>query len=189
MTDYGRFKKNREYARAIGLCPPCEQDVEYFCTPVGAKPIGTLGVDGVSFCFVEGLGETVFCVSPLGGVEHYVFPIARDFTEFLSLAATLGDVGTAEQIMCFERERFYGFFPLDRAVFEEKSAELAEFDLARIDDPWASVRDLCGRFNYGLLHFTDEYYSALGLPNPHGERDGGKKSGDFVSTFTLKIKK
>ena len=191
MTDYEKFVSNESFYRAIGLYPPCEHDVAYFCTPLGAKLIGTLGVDGVSFCFVDGMGETVFCVSPSGTEAHYVFPIARDFREFLSLSATLGNAGTAEQIMCLPRERFYEFFPVDRNVFEQKSAELCGFVLTRIEDPWEYVRDLARRFNYSAIKFSDEYYEVTGQENPRGkcENPKDKKAYDFISTIEIEIKK
>ncbi len=189
MTDYERFKSNNEYAHAIGLCLSNGHDVEYFCTPIGAKQIGTLGVDGIAFCFIDGIGDTVFCVSPSGGAEKYVFPIARSFTEFLSLTATVGNASTVEQIMCFDRDRFYGFFPICESVFCDKSAELAEFDLTRIDDPWSFIRGLSNRFNYDLIKFTDSYYDTLGLPNPRGKTEENARADDFKSTFTLEIKK
>ena len=47
---------------AIGLQKP-DRDMVYFCTPEGAEPAGSLGVDGIHFVLLPG-DERVFCVDP-----------------------------------------------------------------------------------------------------------------------------
>lgn len=69
---------------AIGL-EWSDNDVTYFCTPVGAEIIGWLGADGIHFCFIPSVSSNmVFAVNPMPCGKHYVEPIARNFQEFLS---------------------------------------------------------------------------------------------------------
>ena len=60
---YTEFKKLKIDTSPIGWEPPSKSETAYFCTPKGAKIIGYAGVDGIHYCTVRALGETIFAVS------------------------------------------------------------------------------------------------------------------------------
>ena len=80
-----KFKNLDEDLSLIGL-EKSDYEVEYFCTPVGAKIIGW-ECEGIHYCFIEGLGETVFAVNPETAEEHYVRPLAENFEKFMKKSA------------------------------------------------------------------------------------------------------
>lgn len=53
------------------------EDINYFCTPVGAEIIGWEGVGGIHYCFIEGFKDTVFAVNPISCCDKYVYPLAN----------------------------------------------------------------------------------------------------------------
>lgn len=79
----------------------------YFCTPVGAEVIGW--DSGIHYCFIRGLGDTVFCVNPETCCEHYVYPIARSFRDFLGLILAVGNTNTLQQIILWDKEAYKAF--------------------------------------------------------------------------------
>jgi len=81
---YTEFKKLKINTTAIGWEPAGKEEA-YFCTPKGAKIIGRAGVDGIHYCTVRALGETIFAVSPMNLPGQYVHPIARNLTDLLRL--------------------------------------------------------------------------------------------------------
>lgn len=64
----------------------------YDCTPVGAEIFGWTGVDGTHLCFIPSLDkDMVFVVSPMN-FGNCVYPIARNFRDFLSLILFCGSI-------------------------------------------------------------------------------------------------
>ncbi len=143
--------------------------VPYFCTPKGARIFASIGVDGVHYCTIPKFGDTVFAVTPMPGTDRYVFPIAKDKTEFLALTAALCGTQLIDQIPLFSRERFECILRehlsencADRAEELEKLKK--EFSVSPLDrDPYDLVMDLYNSFDYEKIEFTAEYHDALGL--------------------------
>jgi len=54
-----------------------------FCFPTNAKAIGFEGC--IMYCFIDGYGETVFSCNPESCADTYVYPLARNFDDFISL--------------------------------------------------------------------------------------------------------
>ena len=75
MTEYERFLRLGVDGGAIGFAPG-EEEGGYFCTPLDARVLGW-DVEGVHFCCVDGMGETVFCVNPMPLCGENVRPVAR----------------------------------------------------------------------------------------------------------------
>ena len=73
MTGYEAFLRAGISLAPLGL-EAGDRHSGYFCTPLGAEVIGWEGVDGIHCCFVEGFGEMVFAVNPMGSsVRRYPF--------------------------------------------------------------------------------------------------------------------
>lgn len=138
---------------------------EYFCTPKGAFVIGSSGVDGIHFCFIQGFGETVFAISPMNGIGEYVHPIARNFEDLLSLLVSCGDIAAVEQAWCWSKEDFYAFLQANPTTKEQEQIMcLLEHDLSVpfIEEPYDYIRKLQREFDYSQIRFTEEYYDVVG---------------------------
>lgn len=181
MTKYERFLRLGVEGEAIGFAPGGEQG-GYFCTPLGAHALGW-GAEGVHFCRIDGLGETVFCVDPMPLGEENVRPVARDFRDFLRLILAAGGTAAIEQAGDWTRAQFERFVqseeerenrrrPEVRQALETIARELA---LTPMEDPYGYIRALQAGFDAGALRFSDEYYECKGLERPeHGEKQGGR---------------
>ena len=139
-------------------------DDKYFCTPIGARIIGRAGVDGIHYCFVRGQGEMVFAVNPSNEIGRNVFPIANTFEELLSLLLACGSMAAVEQAHMWDEEQFEEFV----AENQSTPAQLTVFDVLRdklgitpMEEPFAYLRRLQERYDYGMLHFSKEYYETM----------------------------
>lgn len=155
----------------------------YFCDPIGGRTFAGLGVDGVHFCFIDGFGETVFSVDPMG-VDPLVNPLAYNFTDFLRLVLACKNASTVEQIYWMSKEQFTEFLANGGKIPDEdpKMAEIsaridaeaekvlgiiqAELRLEPMPDPYEYVRDIQSAFDYSKIEFTNEYYECKGLEKP-----------------------
>ena len=162
---YTEFKKLKISTSPIGWEPPSKDETAYFCTPKGAKIIGRAGVDGIHYCTVRALGETIFAVSPMNLPGNYVHPIARNMEDLLRLLLACLDMNLIEQAWAWEEEQ------LTEQIEEVRKSEY--FDAAPLD----AIRDKCGlepmenpfeylyqlqnSFNYGDIPFTKEYYETV----------------------------
>jgi len=167
MTLYEKFKTldlnlsclDLERGDAAGGC---------FCTPVGADTIGWAGVDGIHFCFVKGLGETVFAVSPMNTPGHYVHPVAKSFEDFLRLVLACGGTAAVEQAWMWNRGEFDAFLEAcppgggQRAALDALRDKLT---LTPIDNPYGYIKEVQSSFDYGKIPFSKEYYE-LGADGP-----------------------
>ncbi len=160
MTLYQEFRKLKIDHSAIGLELTGTEE-QYFCTPKGARIIGSAGVDGIHYCFVRGQEEMVFAVSPMNTPGRNVFPIARTFEDLLSLLLACGSMDAIEQAHQWDEEQF------DDYVVENQPtlAALAVFDVLQnklgitpMEQPFAYLRRLQDSYNYGELNFSKEYY-------------------------------
>ena len=151
----------------------------YFCTPVGAEPVGAIGCDGVHFVLLPG-DERVYCVDPsMGEIGTFVLPVGADLRQFLSFVLYCRDANPISQIWWMTGERFRDLLREDAAAswpgceafFAKKDAALsavaAAFGLAPAD-PFEKVKALQAAFDPSVLRFSGEYYDVLGLEPPPG---------------------
>ena len=163
MTTYQKFKKLNIDFSAVGF-EQAGDDVKYFCTPIGARVIGRSGVDGIHYCFVRGQGEMVFAVNPSNNPGKNVYPIANTFEELLRLLLACGSMAAVEQAHMWDEEQFEEFVsenqpdPAQLAVFEVLRDKLG---ITPMEEPFRYLFRLQERYNYGLLHFPEEYYENL----------------------------
>lgn len=146
------------------------ENCRYFCTPKGARIIGSLGVDGIHFCLIEGFGESVFAVSPMNGVGEYVHPVARNFGDFLSLLLSCG--GSAiEQAWQWNKEQFYAFLQENPPAREQGRAMervARELSVPFMEEPFEYVKKLQEEFDYSKIKFSAEYDDVV-CPAPKRE--------------------
>ena len=138
--------------------------VHYFCTPVGAEIFASIGVDGVHYCTVPKLGETVFAVTPESS-DPYVFPVANNFTEFLRLVATLRGTNLIDQAHLFTKDRFETLMQEQATANADEVKKLCEtFGIEPLEcSPYDLLMELYNNFDYSKIKFSREYYETQGL--------------------------
>lgn len=161
---YTEFKKLKINTSGIGW-ETAGKDEAYFCTPKDAKIIGRAGVDGIHYCTVRKLGETIFAVSPMNLPGHYVHPIARNLTDLLRLLLACLDMNLIEQAWMWDEEQ------LEEQIEEVRNSEY--FDSSALDatrekcglepmeNPYEYLYKLQQSFDYGSIPFTKEYYEMM----------------------------
>ncbi len=144
----------------------CDNQSEYFCYPIGAKPIGYEG--SIMYCFLDGYGEMVFAVNPETCADIYVYPLARDFADFLRLILACGTANPVEQIVWMTKERFDQHVREEAAIRTPQLTQVLEqiaekWGLEPMKDPYEYVKSLQAEFDDSQIRYTDEYYDVLGI--------------------------
>ena len=169
---YTKYKNLKIDGSWIGLEPGTQ--TPYFCTPIGAEIIGW--DNGIHYCFIKGFGDMVFCVNPEPCCDYNVYPIARNFCDFLGLILATGNTNTLQQIIWWDKKRFEDFVnsteEQEYRVRPEVQGVLSTIrkgiDITPIDTPFEYVKDLQSNFPYEQIPFTNEYYDTLGIERPDG---------------------
>ena len=102
---FDKFKKLNLDTSPIGLS--IELREPFFCTPIGAQIIGW--DNGIHYCFIKGFKEIVFCVNPETCCNYYVYPLAKDFTDFLRLLLSLKTTNAIQQVVWMDKDAFENF--------------------------------------------------------------------------------
>ena len=169
---YEKYKNLKIDGSWIGL--EAGAQTPYFCTPIGAEIIGW--DNGIHYCFIKGFGDMVFCVNPEPCCDYNVYPIARNFCDFLGLILATGNTNTLQQIIWWDKKRFEDFVnsteEQEYRVRPEVQGVLSTIrkgiDITPIDTPFEYVKDLQSNFPYEQIPFTNEYYDTLGIERPDG---------------------
>lgn len=187
MITYKSFKKLNINTESVGFIL-CGDDCDYFCTPVGAEIIGSAGVDGIHYCFIQGFGDTVFSVNPMNLKGDCVQPIAESFEMFLRLLLSCGSEAAIEQAHSFSREEFDDYlseYPTD----EEQQAVLCEIkdklNLQPIENPYEYIRNLQSKFDYSSIEYKPEYYDDI--LTDEGEENAMRWSERYISDLSKQI--
>lgn len=162
MSLYEQFQALELDKSLIGLIQR-EEEGSYFCTPVGARVIGWAGVDGIHYCFIDGFGEMVFAVSPMGGEGRYVFPLAKEFETFLRMIVTTRSLAAIEQIIVFDKERYEAFLVEENKELDQETKDVLDalqnaLKLEPFEDTYEYVKEVQATFDYDQLVYTQEYY-------------------------------
>ena len=165
--NYKEFLKFDIDLSSVGFAPSYDNQ-PYFCTPEGAQIIGCAGVDGIHYCTIPELGETVFAVSPMECAPDYVHPIARTFGELLGLLLACGDMAAIEQAWMWDKAQFWAFVKDNPPTSEQEQCldKLRALGIAPADQPWEYMFTLRSEFDYSGIRYTDEYYDLTGEPRP-----------------------
>ena len=188
---YEKYKNLKIDGSWIGL--EAGAQTPYFCTPIGAEIIGW--DNGIHYCFIKGFGDMVFCVNPEPCCDYNVYPIARNFCDFLGLILATGNTNTLQQIIWWDKKRFEDFVnsteEQEYRVRPEVQGVLSTIrkgiDIAPIDTLFEYIKDLQSNFPYEQIPFTNEYYDTLGIERPDGTEPEG--NGFEFRTVEFKVDK
>lgn len=165
LQKYNSLKIHGEY---IGLEKGSEVG-DYFCTPVGAKVFAW--DNGIHYCFIEGFGEMVFCVNPETCCDYYVYPLAKNFDDFLRLVLATKNTNVMQQIILWDKQRYLDFINSLDNVKYDNSAEVVtalnairtELGISEMENPFEYIKDVQKDFPYERIKFSDEFYDVTGI--------------------------
>lgn len=171
-TLYEKYKSLKIDGSWIGL--ELVDGSPYFCTPIGAEIFGW--DNGIHYCFIKEFGDIVFCVNPETCCDYYVYPIARNFRDFLGLLLATGNTNTLQQAIWWDKKMFKDFvdgsenqaYVSKTEVIEALNAIRKELNLAPIEKPFEYIKELQAAFPYDQICFSNEYYDTVGLDRPDG---------------------
>lgn len=141
----------------------------YWCYPINAKPIGLEGC--ILYCFIDGYDEMVFACNPETSADTNVYPLARDFKDFMRLILACGSVNPVEQIVWMNKKQFEEHLESEALLSTEEHKSVLKrietaFELSPIDCPYEYVKELQKDFDMNLIQYSDEYYDVLGIERP-----------------------
>ena len=144
----------------------------YSCTPIGANIFGWDNC--IHYCFIDGFDEMVFVVNPENFGGPYVYPLAKNFSDFLSMLLTYKTTNALHQIIIFEKEKFLSFFKLDswkeynnrQEVVETLAVIQKELNIVPMEDPYDYVIELQKEFDHTKIRYVDEFYEQTGWEKP-----------------------
>ena len=149
------------------ICLEREENVTpYFCYPENAKAIGF--EECIMYCFIEGYDEMVFAANPESCADIFVYPLAKNFEDFLGLILACGSVNPVEQIIWMDREQFEQDLLEEYASQTEKQKDILrriekELGVSAMEDPYGYVKELQSNFDSSGIKYSDEYYEVLGI--------------------------
>lgn len=164
---FDKFKKLNLDTSPIGLS--IELREPFFCTPIGAQIIGW--DNGIHYCFIKGFEEIVFCVNPETCCNYYVYPLAKDFTDFLRLLLSLKTTNAIQQVVWMDKDAFENFMNDPDEVRYTSSEPVqsilqnisSNLEVEPIENPFDYIKKLQKDFPYKEIKFTDEFYNITGL--------------------------
>lgn len=172
----------------IGLEAPNPNDAgPYFCTPVGAQIIGW--DNGIHYCFLDGFGQMVFCVNPEPCGEQYVYPLARDFRDFLRLILAVRNTNPLQQMIGWDKAQYLEFLCSEQALDEDSSKQASavlkalsdQLGLTPMEQPFEYVKKIQQEFPYQNIVYSNEYYDTLGLSRPDGSEPDAENGAEFAA--------
>lgn len=170
-TLYTQFRHSGINTACLGL--EQREMLEYYCTPVGADVIGW-DWGGVHYCFIPGFGDIVFGVAPENYCGHKVFPIAKNFADFIGLLLATRNTNALLQIINWDKDQFLQYlstpeeiaYTSGREVSDALSALHTTLGIDPISNPFDYVKALQQDFPYDQIPFSDEYYETTGEAKP-----------------------
>lgn len=166
-TLYERYKALKINENGSLIClEQVEEVYPYFCYPTNAKAIGFEG--SIMYCFIESYGEMVFACNPDTCADTYVYPLARNFEDFLKLILACGSTNPIEQIVWMSREQFEKHIQEELEIRTKEQAALlfhleTELGISPMDNPYDYVKEVQTSFINSGIQYSDEYYDVLGL--------------------------
>lgn len=162
---YEKFQSLKVDTSFIGLSRG--NDIRYFCTPIGSTVIGW--DDCIHYVFINGFGEMVFAVNPETCCDYYVYPLAYNFSDFLSLVLAVKGTNTLEQIILWNKSQYIRFINSPIVVEYTSKSEVRDvlesirsLGITQMKCPFEYVKAIQNNFDYSRIPFDDEYYDATG---------------------------
>ena len=162
---FEKYKALNIDGSAISL-EQAEDVYPYFCYPLNSEAIGFEGC--IMYCFIDGYGETVFAANPETCADAYVYPLARNFKDFLRLILACGSANPIEQIVWMNREQFDEHMKAEQAARTDGQNKVlqqirTEMALSPMECPFSYVKELQRDFDGSKIKYSDEYYDVLGI--------------------------
>ena len=103
--------------------------------------------------------------------NYYVYPLAKDFTDFLRLLLSLKTTNAIQQVVWMDKDAFENFMNDPDEVRYTSSEPVqsilqnisSNLEVEPIENPFDYIKKLQKDFPYKEIKFTDEFYNITGL--------------------------
>lgn len=138
----------------------------YFCYPRNTRAIGYEGA--ILYCLIDGYGEMVFACNPESCAERYVYPLAKNFEDFVALILACGTVNPIEQMIWQSKSQFEEHLREEKKLRTSEQERILAFlerelGIQPMKNPYEYVKSVQQNFDDSKLEFCDEYYDVLGI--------------------------
>lgn len=158
MDIYNQLRQSSLETDCLGLSVGAQVSGNVF-TPIGGKVIGW-GDNGLHFCQVSSIGQTVFCIDPAAAHGEQIQPVASDLREFLRLMISTGGTEPIANAYRWSRSRFDAFIASNSLSLKQQSVVRALKNIYHIDeiaDPFRTIRSLQADFDYSALPLHPDF--------------------------------
>ena len=110
----------------------------------------------------------VFASNPETCVDTNVYPLAKNFKDFIRLILACGSANPVEQISWMSKEKFEEHVNDEIKLQTNEHKQILqllkeEFNLTLIENPYEYVKQLQANFDNSKIEYSDEYYETLGI--------------------------
>ncbi len=103
--------------------------------------------------------------------DYYVYPLAKNFTDFLRLLISLKTTNAIQQVVRMDKEAFENFMNDPDEVRYTSSEPVqsilqnisSNLEIEPIENPFDYIKKLQKDFPYKKIKFTDGFYNVTGL--------------------------
>lgn len=132
----------------------------YFCYPVNAEPIGFEGC--ILYCFLPEYGEMVFACDPESCADRNVYPLAKNFEDFLRLILACGTADPVEQIVWMDKRKFEEHMEHEEKILtQEQRRRYSSFNAKWVCCQWKPRLNMSRRSKKTLM--TVKYSTAMNI--------------------------
>lgn len=111
----------------------------------------------------------VFAVNPDTVCDYYVYPLANNFSDFLSLVLATKGTNTLQQIIQWDKQQYMDFssspdeveYASSKKVIEALEA-IRSIGVLPMENPFEYVKKIQNSFQYSKIVFSDEFYDITG---------------------------
>lgn len=141
----------------------------YWCYPQNSVPVGLEGC--ILYCFIDGYGDMVFASNPESCADANVYPVARNFEDFMRLVITCGSANPAEQAVWMTKQKFEEHLKTEISLQTKEHKQMMEylktvFQLTKMENPYEYIKNIQKSFDGSLIKYSDEYYDIKGIDKP-----------------------
>lgn len=144
LTTYEKFQSLSIDGSLISL-EKIDMVTDFFCYPKKYQAIGYEGC--IMYCFIEGYDDTVFACNPEGCVGMYIYPLARNFDDFISLIIACGSANPIEQIVWMSKEQFEEHIMSEQVICTKQQEDILlrlqkELEIQPMSNPYENVKNI-----------------------------------------------
>ena len=113
----------------------------------------------------------MFACNPESCADQNVYPLAKNFEDFIRLVLACGTANPVEQIVWMDKSKFEEHMASEENILTSKQRAAVqqlqrELDLLPMENPFEYVKAIQKDFDGSNIQYSDEYYELTGIEPP-----------------------